>query len=155
MQHQFAQLAGATLAQPQRAMAQQAREHTFAQCQPRSIGHITGCGLGGAAQQRAQHQDQRQSAQHRQARRQRRALHQHLLHQPGNGGGLADQQRPGQADAQRRQALAAPGGPRQIGQPCSAGAPLAGRFGFLGKAVGGCFGSAQEVFTGSGGDTAL
>ena len=155
MQHQFAQFTGAALPQPERALAQQACEHAFAQCQPGGVGHVTGGGLGGAAQQGAQHQDHRQSRQHRQARGQRHALHQHLLHQPGDGGSLPDQQRAGQADAQRGQALAAPGGACQVGQPGRAHTPLAGGFSFRGQAVRGRFGSAQEVFTGSGGDTAL
>ncbi|VTQ78195.1 Uncharacterised protein [Stenotrophomonas maltophilia] len=155
MQHQFAQFAGAALAQPQRAMAEQSGEHSLAQGQPRGIGYIPGSRLGGAAQQRAQHQDHHQPAQHWQPRGQRRALHQHLLHQPGDRGGLAYQQRTGQADAQGRQALAPPGGMGQIGQPRRADTTLAGSFGFRGQAVRGRFGSAQGVFTGNGGDTAL
>ncbi len=155
MQHQFAQFAGAALPQPQWAVAQQTCEHAFAQCQACGVGHVTGSRLGGAAQQRAQHQDHRQPTQRWQSRGQRHALHQHLLHQPGDGGSLADQQRAGQADAQRGQALAAPGGACQVGQPGRAHTPLAGGFSFRGQAVRGRFGSAQEVFTGNGGDTAL
>ncbi len=60
-----------------------------------------------------------------------------------------------QADAQRGQTLATSSGARKIGQPGRAGTPLAGGFSFRGQAVRGRFGSAQEVFTGNGGDTAL
>lgn len=134
-QHQLAQLTGTLLAQPQRPAPQQAPVDPLTQGQPRGIGHIAGCGLGGAAQQRARDQHHQQAQQHRGGVGQRPVLHQHGLDQPGNGRGLADQQRPGHADAQRSHALAPPRGHAQPAQPVQA-ATAQGR-GFNNSGVGG------------------
>ncbi|MNS69727.1 hypothetical protein D3C72_1030470 [compost metagenome] len=155
MQHQLTQLAGAALPQPQRAMPEQAREDTLAQGQACSIGNVTGRSLGDTAQQGPHHQNHRQRGQHRQALGQRRALDQHLLHQPGDGGGLTDQQRTGHADAQRRQPLPSLRGAGQIGQPRGADTPQARRFVIPIRGVSGRFGSAQGSSQAAGGWTAL
>ncbi len=134
-QHQLAQLPGTLLAQPQRAASKQAPVHALAQRQPRGIGHIAGGSLGGTAQQRAHGKHRQQAQQHRGGVGQGPLLHQHGLDQPSNGSGLPDQQRPGGADAQRRQPLAPARGYAQPAQPLQAA--TAQRGGFINSSVGG------------------
>ncbi len=155
MQHQLAQFTGTALPKPQWAVPEQTREDTLAQGQACGIGNVTGRGLGGTAQQGAHDKDHRQRGQHRQALGQRHALDQHLLHQPGDGGSLSDQQRTGHADAQRRQPLPPLRGTGQIGQPGGTHTPQAGRFFIPIRGVSGRFGSAQGSSQAAGGWTAL
>ncbi len=136
-QQQFAQFAVALAAQPQRAALQQAPVHAPAQFELRRIGDIAGGALRAGAEQRAHSQHQRQHRKSGQRLRQRATLHQQGLQQPGDGAGLHDQQRPGQADRGRGQPLPPARRRRQRRQPAHALLPQVRR---LGRRCGGGLG---------------